>query len=254
MPPIRSTPGQIWRVTLARPEARNAVTEDMLSSLRSALADAAVDPGARVVVLDSEGPDFCAGADLDELERAVTGPEAASYGRTLDEVLGAIVEHTLPVIAKVRGAALGAGCQLVLAADLAIAATDARIGVPSARLGLVMGFASIRRLVAAVGSKRAAEMLLGGRALSGGEASAAGLVNAAVAEDALGVAVEELAAAVARGAPLSVRASKRGIGLAAAGLDRGEFEMLSAAAFGSDDLKEGLRAFRQRRSPEFQGR
>ena len=252
MPPIRTVPGSIWRVTLDRPESRNAISTEMLSALASALADAAVDPKARVLLMDAEGPDFCAGADLEELERAIDG--AGGYGGQLDEVLTAIVEHPLPVVVAARGAALGGGCQLVLAADLAVAAADARIGVPSASLGVVMGFSSVARLVVAVGEKLAAEMLLASRALTGEGAAAAGLVNAAVAEADLLRRAEELAGEIARGAPLSVRASKRGMRLAGAQGDRGEFDMLAAAAFASEDVKEGLRAFRERRSPEFQGR
>jgi len=127
---VRTKPGQVWRVILDRAEARNAMSAPMLQELSRALADAGADPGARVVVLSGQGPDFSAGADLAELEAAVGGPE---YGRDLEEVLAGIAQHPLPVIAELRGAALGAGCQIAVTCDLAVAATDARLGIPSSR-------------------------------------------------------------------------------------------------------------------------
>ncbi|MGH2545757.1 MAG: enoyl-CoA hydratase/isomerase family protein [Actinomycetota bacterium] len=117
MSTIRSEPGEVWRITLDRPEARNAVTEEILEDLAAALGDAAADPDARV-----------------------------------------------------EGAALGAGCQLLVACDLAVAAEDARIGVPSAPLGIVIPFESIERLVLAVRPRRAADLLITGREVSGREA------------------------------------------------------------------------------------
>ncbi|HZA60785.1 MAG TPA: enoyl-CoA hydratase/isomerase family protein, partial [Actinomycetota bacterium] len=236
-----------------RPEARNAVTAAMLAELSSALADAAVDPDVRVVVVDGAGPDFCAGADLGELEAAAGAPRGTTYAEPLEEALTAVADHPLPVIVAVHGAALGAGCQLVAAADLAVAAADARLGIPSGRLGIVIGFANIERLVGLVGPRRAAELLVAGRTASGEEAAAWGLVNEAVPPDRLNGRVLELAAEIAASAPLSVRGSKRGIRVALADGHPGDVEMMAAAAFASDDLKEGIRAFRERRSPHFRG-
>jgi enoyl-CoA hydratase/carnithine racemase len=258
---ILSEPGRIWRVTLDRAEARNAVTEAMLGELGAALGDAAASPDARVVLLRGEGDHFCAGADLDELGDAA-GSGASGYGGALEEVLMAIAEHPLPVIAAVQGAAMGAGCQLVTACDLAVAAGGARIGIPSARLGIVLAFESIERLVLAVGAPRAADLLLAGREISGWEAAAWGLVSEAVPADRLSVRTEELAEAVADGAPMSVRASKRGIRavLRKLAIDRetegyrvAEFDMMATDALASDDLREGLRARRERRHPRFEG-
>jgi enoyl-CoA hydratase/carnithine racemase len=240
-------------VILDRPQTRNAVTAGMLEELASALGRAAADPRARVVVLSGEGPDFCAGADLGELEAAAGGAQSLGYGRPLEEALDAVTHHPLPVVAVIQGAALGAGCQLAVAADLAVAAEDARLGIPSARLGVVTGFDILRRLVGAVGAKRAGELLLAGRTVTGEEAARWGLVNEAVPAERLPARGEELAGQVAAGAPLSVRTSKRGIGLAVDGPDPAEFEMMAAQVMGSADLKEGLRAFRERRAPRFEG-
>lgn len=260
---VRSQPGRVWRLTLARPDARNAVSTGMLAGVLRSLGEAASDPEARVVVLDGDGRDFCAGADLDELDRAIDGPGGMDYGRTLEEVLSAIVSHPLPVLAVVQGSALGAGCQLVVACDLALASTDARLGIPSARLGVVLSYENIQRLVLAVGPKRAGDLLLGARTVSGQEAAVWGLVNEAVPPGDLPGRALEYAERVAGAAPLSVRASKRGIRevMAALSADRAtegyrmaDFDMMAAQAFSSDDLKEGIAAFRERREPEFRGR
>jgi enoyl-CoA hydratase len=234
----------------------------MLGELGRALADAAADRAARAVVLAGDGSDFCAGADLGELETATDGAEGANYGRELEDVLETIGEHPLPAIAEIHGAALGAGCQIAVACDLAVAATDARLGIPSARLGIVIGYENVERLVLAVGPKRAAEILVAGRTLNGVDAAAWGLVNEAVPPEELSARVEELAGAVAAAAPLSVRGSKRGIRavLAKLSLDRdaegfraADFDMMAAEAFASEDLREGIRAFRERRDPGFRG-
>jgi enoyl-CoA hydratase/carnithine racemase len=259
---VRTEPGPVWRVVLNRPGTRNAVSEAMLLELRRALDEAGVDRDARVVVLTGEGPDFCAGADLTELEAAAGGPDGLEYGRPLEEVLRAIGKHPLPVIAEIRGSALGAGCQLAVACDLAVAASDARLGIPSSRLGVVIGFENVERLVLSVGPKRAADILVAGRTVSGQEAASWGLVNEAVPPEQLAARVTELADSVAAGAPLSVRASKRGIraALERLSLDRtaegfrvADFDMMAADALVSEDLREGIRALRERRSPRFRG-
>src|SRR5439155_18729484 len=151
------------------------------------------------------------GADVVELEAARTGPEAIDYGGPLEEALRAIATHSVPVLAQIQGAALGAGCQLVAACDLAVAADDARLGIPSARLGVLVPFEIVQRLVVAVGPKRAAEILLTGRSVSGTEAEAWGLVNEAVPAAELDRRTDEIARAIVDAAPLSVRGSKRGI-------------------------------------------
>jgi enoyl-CoA hydratase/carnithine racemase len=260
---VRIEPGPVWRITLARPQVRNAVSPAMLEELSGALGDAAADPEARVVLLTGEGPDFCAGADLAELSAVAEGSGGLDYGRALEEVIDGIAEHPVPVIASIQGAALGAGCQIAVACDLAVAATDAHIGIPSSRLGVVIEFENIQRLVLSVGSKRAAEILHTGRELSGEEAADWGLVNEAVPPSRLRDRAEELAERIAAGAPLSIRASKRGIQavLSKLSVDRrteggrlADFDMMAAQAFSSEDLKEGIRAFRERRRPDFHGK
>jgi crotonobetainyl-CoA hydratase len=247
--------------TLNRPEARNAVTSEMVEGLATALGDAAADPDARVVLLAGQGAHFCAGADLDEVGRAASA-DGFRYGRALEEVLAALADHPLPVVARVEGAALGAGCQLLVACDLAVAAEDARIGVPSARLGIVVPFESIERLVLAVGPGRAADLLITGREISGREAAGWGLATEAVPANRVARRAEEVAGLVASSAPLSVRGSKRAIAavLRKLSIDRetegyrlAEVDLMAADALASEDLAEGLRARRERRPPRFRG-
>ena len=250
----------VGRVVLNRPEQRNAVSTQMLEELVKALGYLAIESDVRVVILAGEGRDFCAGADFDEI--TIMRPPGFDYGRTFEEAVVAIADHPVPVIAQVQGAALGAGCQIAVGCDLAIAAEDARFGIPVAKLGLLINFENIQRLVLAVGSKRAGEILFAGRQLSGIEAAEWGLVNEAVPAEQLSERTEAVARSIAGGAPLSIRGSKRGIRAVVEKLsvDRStegdrvaEYDMMTAAVFESDDLKEGIKAFRERRKPEFRG-
>jgi enoyl-CoA hydratase/carnithine racemase len=251
----------VWRITLDRVESRNAVSAAMLGELSAALGDAAADPDARAVLLGGAGGHFCAGADLDEIGREPP-PDEFGYGRALEVVLSAIEDHPLPVLARVEGVALGAGCQLLTACDLAVAAHNARIGIPSARLGIVLAFESIERLVLAVGPGPASHLLLLGREVSGTVAASWGLVTEAVRADRVAARSDELAEELASSAPLSVRGSKRGIRAVvrklsidrqAEGYRVADVDMMVVDALASDDLREGLRARRERRPPQFRG-
>ncbi|MBI4261537.1 MAG: enoyl-CoA hydratase/isomerase family protein [Actinobacteria bacterium] len=257
-----SVDGPVASVVLSRPDSRNAVSAEMLSELLAAFGDLAVAPEVRVVVLSGEGRDFCAGADFSELEIMRAGPSEMDYGRSFEELLEAIATHPVPVVASVQGAALGAGCQILVACDLAVVASDAKLGIPMSRLGLVINFENIQRLVLAVGPKRAGDVLFTGRVVSGDEAAAWGLVNQSVPPGELEGRTGLLVDQVVEAAPLSVRASKRGIGVVLEHLhvDRmteghrtADFDMMAAAAFASEDLQEGIRAFRERRRPRFRG-
>jgi len=258
---VEIVPGRVTLITLRRPGRRNALNTAMLDALREALAVADTDEQARCIVLQGEGDHFCAGADFGDVTAGAEG--GARYGAGFEALLRSIEEHRLPVVAGVQGAALGAGCQLLAACDLAVAAEDARIGIPSARLGLLLDLEKIQRMAAVVGIPTVREMLLAGREWTGVEAAERGLVTAAVPRSALAAAVAGLAERVASCAPLSVQGSKAGL---RAIVDHGPLDRMrdgaaferhderAIAAAQSEDLREGLAALRERRPPEFRGR
>lgn len=257
---VRVEPGRVTVVTLNRPERRNALSVEMLAALQEAFSSIGADDEARCVVLRGEGEHFCAGADFSDVaEGAAAG---ARYGGGFEALLRAIEEHRLPVVCEVRGAALGAGCQLLAAADLSVAARDARIGIPSARIGILLDLEKIQRMLAHVGAPRVREMLLTGRPLSGSEAAAWGLVTKAVEPDALSGETTTLAEQVAANAPLSVQGTKAAIReiLAHSALRRSAHgdvfavhDEASLRALTSTDMQEGLAAMRDRRPPDFTG-
>lgn len=252
--------GRVAVLTLNRPERRNALSGEMLQAIFEALESLAADAEARCLLIRGEGKHFCAGADFSDVaEGAATGTR---YGAGFEQMLRAIEDHPLPAVAAVQGAALGAGCQLLAAADLAVAADDARIGIPSARLGILLDLEKVQRLVQILGPARTREMLLTGRELDGREAAAWGLVTRAVKARDVDRTARSLAQDVAANAPLSVRGSKAAIRavLRHAALDRlkhaGEFHPHDEAALRaltSADIGEGLKALNERREPEFKG-
>lgn len=259
--PVTFEPGRVGVVTLRRPEQRNALSSKMLADLQHALAQAAADPECRVVLLQGEGKNFCAGADFSDV--AAGAAEGVRYGAGFEQLLVAIEEHPLPVVARVQGAALGAGCQLLAACDLSVAADDARIGIPSARLGLLLDLEKIQRMTRVAGVPVVRQMLLAGREWTGAEAAARGLVGEAVPAGELDRAAAALAERVASCAPLSVRGSKAGLRAIAVHerLDRtthaavfAVHDALALQAAQSEDLGEGLSALRERRAPQFRGR
>lgn len=233
-------------VTLDRPERRNALDHAHLEALTAAVDDAAT-RGARAVVLAGAGPHFCAGADL-------SGVEDGAFARALRRCLDALASISVPTIAAVQGAALGAGTQLAIACDLRVAEPAARFGIPAARLGLMVDHATMLRLALTAGFGPAQAMLLAAEEYDGAAAHRLGLVQR-LADD--GAAVEralEWAEALARLAPLTIAGHKLGLNRLQQGLGR---DPAVAAAFdrawASDDLAEGMAARAEGRPPRFRG-
>lgn len=246
--------GGLARLTLNRPEKRNALSLELLEELQVALEEIAASD-ARVVVLAGAGPAFSAGHDLGEM----TGRDEAFYERLFD-LCSVVMQrlHTLPqpVIAKVQGIATAAGCQLVASCDLAIAAEEARFATPGVKIGLFCSTPMVP-LSRAVGRKRALQMLLTGEFIDARTALAWGLVNDVVAAADLDAAVDALAAKISAASPLTV-----GIGKAAfwqqVELDEaGAYDYARAVMTRNalaNDAQEGMCAFLEKRPAAWTGK
>ena len=242
-------------VTIDRPEARNALSFALLAELADALEELDRDGRTRVAVITGAGDRaFAAGADIVEL--ADQTPERLRAEGHFDawDRLGAI---GIPLIAAVRGFALGGGCELAMTCDLIVAGDDAQFGQPEIRIGVMPGAGGTQRLTRAIGIARAMELVLTGRTMPAAEAHAAGLVTTVVLADQVLPAAFDLADRIAAMPPLAVRAAKRSV-LAAAELPlsaglRAEREAFFDL-FATADQREGMRAFQEKRPPVWTGR
>ena len=201
--------------------------------------------------------------EVETSERVAAVTAGPGFRPAFESMLEAVARFRLPTLARIHGAALGGGLQLASVCDLRIAATDARLGIPWARFGVLVNLENVRRFVLLAGVATAKEVLMGARTFSGTEARAAGLVNRSVPPDELDIAVAQLADTLSALAPLAVQSVKRAITAvleslgdvrslqpeAAAELDRD-----LADVYVSRDLKEGLRALSEKRPPDFTGR
>ena len=242
-------------VTIDRPDALNALSFAVVADIATALERLDRDPGCRAVVLTGAGDRaFAAGADIKEL--AVQTPT----GLARDDPFtpwDRIRRVRTPVLAAVRGFALGGGCELAMACDLVVAGDDAQFGQPEIKLGVMPGAGGTQRLTRAIGKARAMDLILTGRTIDAGEALASGLVSRVVpAADTVSAALD-LASVVASMPPVAVVAAKQailradevplGTGLE---LERRDFYLL----FASEDQREGMAAFSEKRTPTWKGR
>jgi enoyl-CoA hydratase/carnithine racemase len=251
----------ILRLTLNDVRRRNALSELMLETLGRAIAGAGSDPAVRVVVLAAHGPAFCAGHDLKELTagRAAADGGRAFFARIItlcSGVMQAIVTCPKPVIAEVTGVATAAGCQLVASCDLAIAATDARFSTPGVHIGLFCSTPMVA-LSRNVSNKHAMEMLLTGDMVPAARAAEIGLVNHAVAPDALTEATIAMARKIASKSSLTLATGKRAF------YEQREMPLAQAYDHASAvmvenmlarDAEEGIGAFIEKREPQWQDR
>jgi enoyl-CoA hydratase/carnithine racemase len=249
----------VLRLTISHPEKRNALDQSILDALATALADA---PGrARCVVLTGAGGMFSSGYDIGDIPDSLFAVEAEKLvAHPFTAALEALSALDIPTVAALPGHTIGGGLELALCCDLRVAAHGIRLGMPPARLGLVYSHTGLRRFLDAIGEPRTRQLFLTARNIDALTALDWGLLTDVVAPEGLERASLSWAADLAAGAPLSVQGNKRVLRalLAAEGeLDaetEAELLALRQACFASEDMREGVRAFSEKREPRWTGR
>ncbi len=244
-------------LTVNRQEALNALDLETLHALHDRLGELAGDPDARVVVLTGAGDRaFIAGADIKYMQ-GLSVLEAREWGE-LGHACGSLLETMRkPTIAAINGYALGGGCELALACDLRYAATNAKLGQPEINIGILPGWGGTQRLARVAGLGFAKELILTGRTVDAEEAERRGLVNALFEPDELLEKTLETARLLASKSPLALAATKEAANLALQGghgANLAQEATFFAMLFATEDQKEGMAAFVDKRDPEFQGR
>jgi enoyl-CoA hydratase/carnithine racemase len=243
-------------VTVNRPEARNAMTFDMYEGLHDLCDRLDGDPAIRVVILRGSGDKaFVSGTDIRQFQTFKTREDALGYEARISRVLNRLAAVKKPTIAMIQGDAVGGGMFMALACDLRLAAEHARFGAPIARtLGNFAAPTSLALLVATVGPIRAREMVLTARLIAAEEARSMGLVDQVHPAGDLMARTRELAGRMAEHAPLTMAAVKEATRRYIAGVAPKDLEDLILSCYLSQDFQEGVRAFLDKRKPDWQGR
>jgi enoyl-CoA hydratase/carnithine racemase len=250
----------VARLTLNRPDARNALDHELLDELAAAMPALDREIEVRCVLITGTGKAFSAGYDIAAIPSESFERDAeALVAHPFHAALEAVAAHPWPVIAAINGHALGGGLELTLACDLRICARGAKLGMPPAKLGLIYGHTGLQRFIDAIGVPRTKELFLTGRNLEADRAQAIGLVNWVTDDDELAGAAVELAAEVAANAPLSMKGNKRSIDTLnsysrLSEEQERELIELRESCFRSEDFREGIAAFAEKRKPNWKGR
>jgi enoyl-CoA hydratase len=246
--------GQVAVVLLNRPQQLNALSDELMDELVATLSELDRDDQVRAIVLGGSERAFAAGADIGELAQASA---IDLYYQRRVERWDAIRSLWTPLVAAVSGYCLGGGCELAMSCDLIVASETAEFGQPETGLGIIPGAGGTQRLTRAVGKATAMDVILSGRRLSAHEALGAGLVARVVAKEAWLEEAKRVAREIAEKGPVAQRLAKESVNRAfettlAAGLEAERRALY--LAFASEDAKEGLTAFTEKRKPDFKGR
>mmetsp|Transcript_28803 Transcript_28803/g.68751 ORF Transcript_28803/g.68751 Transcript_28803/m.68751 type:complete len:308 (+) Transcript_28803:148-1071(+) len=246
----------VFQLTLNRPHCRNAIGRKFLHEFREALSNVAQEHSTRCVILKSSVPGvFCSGADLKERNN-MTRRETETFVTLLRATFDELENLPMPTIAAIDGYALGGGLELALACDLRVASAGSTFAFPEVRLGIIPGAGGTQRLPRTIGSSQAKELIFSGRRISAEEALKRGLVDYAVDENQAVAKALELAQEIAMGAPIALRMAKHAISVGSQ-LDRATGQLFERACYAqvvpTSDRLEGLKAFAERRQPEFTG-
>jgi len=247
----------ILTITIDRPKVLNALNAQTVAEIGQAFEAARKDDSVKAVIVTGAGEKaFVAGADIGELAQMtpITGKETAEKGQ---RVFRAVEKFPKPVIAAINGFALGGGCELALACHIRIASDKAQLGLPEVTLGIIPGYGGTQRMARLLGKGKALELILTGDRIKADEAERIGLVNKVVPAEELLATAEQMAQTIAKRGPLAVRAAIEAV-MSGSEMPFEEGQFLEATLFGllasTEDMKEGMGAFLEKRAAEFKGR